>query len=72
LAEQGIVVEKFDVDLMDRQPQGQPDSPQERERHAAAARAPRMLKPREPEANPPAAAAPRTMRPGDGRLNITV
>jgi flagellar hook-length control protein FliK len=68
LAEQGIVVEKFDVDLMDRQPQGQPDTHQERERRPAPS-VPRFAPARETEATNTTAAP--SLR-SDGRLNVTV
>lgn len=72
LAEQGIQVERFDVDLMDRHPQGQPDSPQERERRSL------MRQPHFPKPADPAVTTTTTksddIRPmsGDGRLNVTV
>jgi flagellar hook-length control protein FliK len=70
LAEQGIQVEKFDVDLMDRQPQGQPDMHEQRERRPTPG-APRYAPARDNEAiNPTTTAAPSVRN--DGRLNVTV
>jgi flagellar hook-length control protein FliK len=68
LAEQGIVVEKFDVDLMDRQPQGQPEMQQQRERRPASS-APRFAAARDTETTDTTAAP--SLR-SDGRLNVTV
>lgn len=74
LAEQGIQVEKFDVDLMDRQPQGEPD--QSRDQHQERRGAPRIPGQRGERATEPAQAptASRDVQPqrSNGRLNITV
>lgn len=70
LAEQGIVVEKFDVELMDRQSQGQSDPSGQRERRPAP-RGHFAMQPEEGAATPSATAEPRAPR-GDSRLNVTV
>lgn len=69
LAEQGIVIEKFDVELMDRQPQGQPDTAQQRDRRPA----PRSAGLTKSEDNTATAAVPSEPRPlrENGRLNVT-
>lgn len=70
LAEQGIVVEKFDVELMDRQSQGQSDPSGQRERRPTP-RGHFALQPEQGAATSSATAEPRAPR-GDSRLNVTV
>lgn len=72
LAEQGIVVQKFDVELMDRQPQGQPDMRQDQSTPRGQ-RGPHTAPSRESETNTtltPTAEARSAAT--DGRLNVTV
>jgi flagellar hook-length control protein FliK len=69
LAEQGVQVERFDVDLMDRQPQGQPDAHEQRERRQAMT-VHRLAPTREAEIPNTSTAAPSVRN--DGRLNVTV
>lgn len=76
LAEQGIQVESFDVDLMDRQPQGQPDTSHGRERQPDP-RLPRGVGRRrvdEVANNTPtkSPASEASLRPGDGKINVTI
>jgi flagellar hook-length control protein FliK len=75
LAEQGIQIDSFDVDLMDRQPQGESDTSRGGERDAAP-RMPRTNGERRANEitttahNTPA--AENSVRPGDGQINVTI
>jgi flagellar hook-length control protein FliK len=68
LAEQGVRIERFDVDLMQRQPGGMPNQPQDQERSAPP---PRLV-------NNPRQTAPPPVRPvppratGPGQLNVII
>jgi flagellar hook-length control protein FliK len=76
LADQGIQVESFDVDLMDRQPQGEPDTSHGRERQLDP-RLPRGASHRRVDeaahntpTKSPTSEAP--LRPGEGKINVTI
>lgn len=75
LAEQGIQVEKFDVDLMDRQPQqGQPESSPDRQQSSSSRWQSSYRTASEPElteSNTSASSVARS-RTNDGGLNVTV
>jgi flagellar hook-length control protein FliK len=73
LAEQGIQVERFDVDLMDRQPQGQGDPQRQNpQRHLAPPVAPGMRAvTSEPAATEESTVSARRPTPS-GRINITI
>jgi flagellar hook-length control protein FliK len=73
LAEQGIHVERFDVDLMDRQPTGQQNSPQDQQQRSAP-RSPLRSFGNNSHTTDDTSASESTprARPNDGRLNVTV
>ncbi len=73
LAEQGIHVERFDVDLMDRQPTGQQNSPQDQQQRSSPRSPLRSFVANSPTTDDTSASesTPRA-RPNDGRLNVTV
>lgn len=71
LAEQGVRIERFDVDLMQRQFGGTPDRPQDQERNVP--RAARGLAAGTPRASSAAASRPLpASADGTGRLNVIV
>jgi hypothetical protein len=74
LAEQGIQVDSFDVDLMDRQSQGEPDTSRGGDREPEP-RLPRMPHQRVAESahqTPGTPAGETSLRPGAGQINVTI
>jgi flagellar hook-length control protein FliK len=69
LAEQGVRIERFDVDLMQRQPGGTPDRPQDHDRDLPPQ--PRASGSR-PTAPPPTSRPQQPRIAGSGQLNVII